>query len=46
MNEQQVRRFISYFERVTENSLQEMPQRADHLFTLGLSRDITSYTQN
>ncbi len=46
MNEQQIRRFISYFERVTENSLQEMPQRADHLFTLGLSRDITSYTQN
>jgi len=46
MNEQQIRRFISYFERVTENSLQEMPQRADHLFTLGLSREITSYTQN
>jgi D-glycerate 3-kinase len=46
MNEQQIRRFISYFERVTENSLQEMPQRADHLFTLGLSREITCYTQN
>jgi D-glycerate 3-kinase len=46
MDEQQIRRFISYFERVTENSLQEMPQRADHLFTLGLSREITSYTQN
>jgi D-glycerate 3-kinase len=46
MNEQQIRRFISYFERVTENSLQEMPKRADHLFTLGLSREITSYSQN
>ena len=46
MNEQQIRHFISYFERVTENSLQEMPQRADHLFTLGLSREITSYTKN
>jgi D-glycerate 3-kinase len=46
MDEQQIRRFISYFERVTENSLQEMPQRADHLFTLGLSREITSYSQN
>jgi len=46
MDEQQIRRFISYFERVTENSLREMPQRADHLFTLGLSREITSYTQN
>ncbi len=46
MNEHQIRRFISYFERVTENSLQEMPQRADHLFTLGLSREITSYSQN
>jgi D-glycerate 3-kinase len=46
MDEQQIRRFISYFERVTENSLQEMPQRADHLFTLGLSREITSYSKN
>ena len=46
MNEQQIRRFISYFERVTESSLQEMPKRADHLFTLGLSREITSYSQN
>ena len=46
MNEQQIRRFISYFERVTENSLKEMPQRADHLFTLGLSREITHYTHN
>jgi D-glycerate 3-kinase len=46
MDEQQIRRFISYFERVTLNSLQEMPQRADHLFTLGLNREITSYSQN
>ena len=46
MDEQQIRRFISYFERVTENGLQEMPKRADHLFTLGLSREITSYSQN
>ena len=46
MDEQQIRRFISYFERVTVNSLQEMPQRADHLFTLGLNREITSYSQN
>ena len=46
MDEEQIRRFISYFERVTENSLQEMPQLADHLFTLGLSREITGYSQN
>lgn len=46
MDEQQIRRFISYFERVTENSLQEMPKRADHLFTLGLSREITRYSKN
>lgn len=45
MDEQQIRRFISYFERVTENILLEMPKRADHLFTLGLSREITSYSQ-
>ncbi len=46
MDEHQIRRFISYFERVTENSLQEMPKRADHLFTLGLSREITGYSKN
>ena len=45
MSEQQILRFISYFQRVTENVLNEMPQRADHLFKLGQSREITHYSQ-
>ena len=45
MSEQQILRFISYFQRVTENTLAEMPQRADHLFKLGQSREITHYSQ-
>jgi D-glycerate 3-kinase len=45
MSEQQILRFISYFQRVTENILDEMPQRADHLFKLGQSREITHYSQ-
>ena len=45
MSEQQILRFISYFQRVTENILEEMPKRADHLFKLGQSREITHYSQ-
>jgi D-glycerate 3-kinase len=45
MSEQQILRFISYFQRVTENILEEMPMRADHLFKLGQSREITHYSQ-
>lgn len=45
MSEQQILRFISYFQRVTENILNEMPNRADHLFKLGESRKITGYSQ-
>jgi D-glycerate 3-kinase len=45
MSEQQILRFISHFQRVTENILNEMPNRADHLFTLGQFREITGYSQ-
>lgn len=45
MSKQQILRFISYFQRVTENILNEMPQRADHLFKLGKSREITEYSR-
>lgn len=45
MNEQQVQRFINHFQRVTENILNEMPSRADHLFKLGTTRQITNYSQ-
>jgi D-glycerate 3-kinase len=45
MSESQIRQFVSYFQRVTENILNEMPQRADHLYKLGQSREITHYSQ-
>jgi len=45
MSESQLLRFISYFQRVTENILEEMPKRADHLFKLGQSREISEYSQ-
>ena len=45
MSEQQILRFISFFQRVTENTLSEMPERADHLFKLDHSRKITAYSQ-
>lgn len=45
MNEQQIKEFINHFQRVTENILNEMPSRADHLFKLGTTRQITNYSQ-
>jgi D-glycerate 3-kinase len=45
MNEHQILRFISHFQRVTQNILEEMPKRVDHLFKLGESRNITDYLQ-
>ncbi|MDG1694705.1 MAG: hypothetical protein P8I13_07630 [Porticoccaceae bacterium] len=45
MNKQQIQRFINHFQRVTENILNEMPSRADHLFKLGKTRQITNYSQ-
>jgi len=44
MTEQQICRFISYFQRVTENILTELPSRTDHLFKLGEAREIIHYT--
>jgi D-glycerate 3-kinase len=45
MSKSQILRFISYFQRVTENILNEMPHRADHLFKLDQSREIIDYIQ-
>ena len=45
MDEQQLGRFIQHFQRITEHSLREMPQRAQHLFKLGSDRQISQYQQ-
>ena len=43
MSEQQILRFIQYFQRITEHSLQEMPRRAQHLYQLDQQRNIINY---
>jgi D-glycerate 3-kinase len=44
MTEPQVLRFIQYFQRITEQSLREMPGRSQHVFQLELDRQISSYS--
>ena len=43
MSAQQILRFIQYFQRITEHSLQEMPRRAHHLYQLDQQRNIINY---
>jgi D-glycerate 3-kinase len=45
MTEEQVLRFIQYFQRITEHSLEEMPRRSQHLFQLEADRQISDYQQ-
>ena len=43
MSDQEIRRFIQNFERITEHCLEEMPTRVDHLFQLNVARQIVDY---
>jgi len=45
MTEKEVKHFITYFQRITEHCLLEMPARADHLFRLNNDRSIRSYNR-
>lgn len=45
MNEREIRGFIQHFQRITEQTLAEMPQRAQHLYQLTESREISNYSQ-
>ena len=45
MNNQEIQRFIEYFQRITEDLLKQLPERADHLFTLDGSRRINRYSR-
>lgn len=44
MTKQQVLKFIQYFQRITEQSLGEMPKRSQHVFQLELDRQISRYS--
>jgi D-glycerate 3-kinase len=43
MSDQEIRRFIQNFQRITEHCLEEMPTRVDHLFQLNAARQIVDY---
>ena len=45
MTASQIAEFIAHYQRITEESLREMPQRADHLFQLDSQRQIIDYSQ-
>ena len=43
MSDQEIRRFIQNFQRITEHCLEEMPTRVDHLFQLNAARQVVDY---
>jgi len=43
MSDEEIRRFIQNFQRITEHCLEEMPTRVDHLFQLNAARQIVDY---
>ena len=45
MSASQISEFIAHYQRITEHSLREMPQRADHLYKLDSQRQIVGYSQ-
>lgn len=42
MNEEQIAKFIAYFERITRHCLQQLPTKVDHLYRLNRDRSISS----
>ena len=43
MSDQEIRRFIQNFQRITEHCLEEMPTRVNHLFQLNVARQVVDY---
>jgi D-glycerate 3-kinase len=43
MDEDDIRHFINYFQRITEHCLSSMPEQVDHLYQLNESRAITHH---
>lgn len=40
MNETEIKRFVAFFQRLTQSMLEEMPERADHCYVLNTERQI------
>lgn len=43
MNEQQIQRFIQHYQRLTEQALETLPNKCDHVYALNSARTITSH---
>ena len=46
MSDEEIRRFIQNFQRITEHCLEEMPTRVDHLFQLNAARQVVDYRKS
>ena len=46
MSDQEIRRFIQNFQRITEDCLEEMPTRVNHLFQLNAARQVVDYRKS
>jgi D-glycerate 3-kinase len=44
MNDEELRRFIQHYERITRNCLNDLPKKIDHLFSLNAQRQVTAYS--
>lgn len=44
MSDQEVARFIQFYQRLTQHCLSSLPGKVNHLYTLGADRAIDSYT--
>ncbi|MGK0268307.1 MAG: D-glycerate 3-kinase [Paraglaciecola sp.] len=44
MNEQQIKRFIQHYQRLTEHALKTLPNTCDHVFELNSARAIIKHT--
>lgn len=45
MNEAQLSRFIQYYQRLTDHCLEQLPEKAHHLYALDEQRQVTAYSQ-
>ncbi len=46
MSPQQIRRFIQYYQRITEHLLDDLPDRCDCVFDLGKNREVQAVKSN
>jgi len=46
MSDEEIARFIQFYQRLTQHCLQTLPRRVNHLFTLDARRTVKSYMAN